>query len=386
MEKYEHIKYKDKDIYLVKTAHVSKRSVEQVHEVIAEIEPDTICIELDKGRYESVMDPEAYKKMDIIKVIKENRIAIVLVNLILSSYQKRMATKLEVKSGDEMRAAIQESQDRNIELVLADRSIQTTFIRVWRLHSFWDKIKLVMGIITACFDDEDISEEDLAKLKQSDILSAALNDISKEFPMFARGLIFERDEYLSQKIKNAPGQKIVAVIGAAHAPGIVKNIERDIDINELDTIPPKSLLSKISGWVLPTIIVLMLLSSFHLDTSTGMESLISWCLWTGCLGALGTAICLGHPLSILTALVCAPFTAINPLLAAGWFAGLTEAYVRKPRVEDLETLQDDMDSIKDMLSNRVIRILLVVIFANLGTSIGTYVSSIDIFKKLLELI
>lgn len=385
MEKYEHITYGEKDIYLVKTAHVSKRSVEQVHEVIAEIEPDTICIELDKGRYESVMDPESYKKMDIIKVIKENRIAIVLVNLILSSYQKRMATKLEVQSGDEMRAAIKESQERNIELVLADRSIQTTFMRVWRLHSLWDKVKLIMGIITACFDDEDISEEDLAKLKESDILSAALNDISKEFPMFARGLIFERDEYLSQKIKNAPGKKIVAVIGAAHAPGIVKNIEKDIDIEELEKIPPKTFLSKVSGWIVPAIIILMLISSFQMNNEVGMQGIMTWLLWNGSLSAIGTAIVLGHPLSILVAFIAAPITSLNPLLAAGWFAGLTEAYLRKPRVEDLENLTDDVGSIKSMLSNRVIRILLVVIFANLGSSIGTYVSGFNIFKNLLEL-
>jgi len=163
MERYEHIQYKNKDIYLIKTAHVSKKSVEQVHEVIAEIEPDTICIELDKGRFESIKDTEGYKKMDIVQVIKKKRIAIVLVNLILSSYQKRMANKLEVNSGDEMRAAIEESEQRNCRLVLADRNIQTTFSRVWRMHSLWDKCKLVMGIIEACFDDEDISEEDLEK-------------------------------------------------------------------------------------------------------------------------------------------------------------------------------------------------------------------------------
>lgn len=386
MENYEHISYKEKDIYLIKTAHVSKRSVEQVHEVIAEIEPDTICIELDQGRYESIMDPEAYKKMDIVKVIKEKRIAIVLVNLILSSYQKRMASKLEVNSGDEMRAAIAESQSRNIHLELVDRNIQTTFMRVWRLHSFWDKCKLVMGIISACFDDEDITEDDLAQLKENDMLSAALNDISKQFPKFARGLIFERDEYLSQKIKTAPGNKIVAVVGAAHAPGIIKNLDKEIDIKKLEEIPPKSLTSKLVGWLIPAIIILMLISSFHLDSSTGLSSLLNWFLWNGTLSALATALVLGHPLSVLVAFLAAPITSLNPLLAAGWFAGLMEAHLRKPRVLDLENLQDDMGSIRKMLNNRVIRILLVVIFANIGSTLGTYISGINIFKNLLKLI
>ncbi|MBR3694176.1 MAG: TraB/GumN family protein, partial [Erysipelotrichales bacterium] len=342
MERYEHIQYKNKDIYLIKTAHVSKKSVEQVHEVIAEIEPDTICIELDKGRFESIKDTEGYKKMDIVQVIKKKRIAIVLVNLILSSYQKRMANKLEVNSGDEMRAAIEESEQRNCRLVLADRNIQTTFSRVWRMHSLWDKCKLVMGIIEACFDDEDISEEDLEKLKQSDMLSAALEEISGKFPKFAQGLIFERDAYLAQKIKTAPGKKIVAVIGAAHCNGIIQNMEKDIDLKELDTIPEKSLASKIAGWIIPALIVIMLASSFHLDSEVGMQGIMNWFLWNGTLSALGTLLVGGHPLSILVAFIAAPFTSLNPLLAAGWFAGLTEAYVRKPKVEDLENLQDDM--------------------------------------------
>lgn len=385
MERYEHIQYKNKDIYLIKTAHVSKRSVEQVHEVIAEIEPDTICIELDKGRYESVKDTEGYKKMDIVQVIKKKRIAIVLVNLILSSYQKRMANKLEVNSGDEMRAAIEESEQRGCRLVLADRNIQTTFTRVWRMHSLWDKFKLVMGIIEACFDDEDLSEEDLEKLKQSDMLSAALEEISSKFPKFAQGLIFERDAYLAQKIKTAPGKKIVAVIGAAHCNGIIKNMEKDIDLKELDTIPEKTLASKIAGWIVPVLIIVMLISSFHLDSEVGLQGIMNWFLWNGTLSALGTAIVGGHPLSILTAFVAAPFTSLNPLLAAGWFAGLTEAYVRKPKVEDLESLQDDMGSVKSMLKNGVIRILLIVVFANIGSTIGTYIGGLNIFKNLIDL-
>ena len=160
MANIEHITYQDKDIYLIKTAHVSKESVREVHEAINELQPDVICVELDKGRYESLLNPEAYKQMDIIKIIKEKRTAIVLVNLVLSSYQKRMAKKLEVNSGDEMRAAIEEAKEKDIKLVLADRNIQTTFARVWRAHTFWDKIKLISGIIAACFEDEDLTEED----------------------------------------------------------------------------------------------------------------------------------------------------------------------------------------------------------------------------------
>ncbi|MBR3841257.1 MAG: TraB/GumN family protein [Erysipelotrichales bacterium] len=384
MANIEHITYQDKDIYLIKTAHVSKESVREVHEAIEELQPDVICVELDKGRYESLLNPEAYKQMDIIKIIKEKRTAMVLVNLVLSSYQKRMAKKLEVNSGDEMRAAIEEAKERNLKLVLADRNIQTTFTRVWRAHTFWDKIKLIGGIIGACFDDEDLTEEDLEQLKQTDMLTAALNDISKEFPRFAESLIFERDKYLTAKIREANGKKIVAVIGAAHSIGIKEHINDEISIEELDRIPPKTFLSKISGWIIPAIIIGLILSSFQVDASLGFEQIKSWLLWNGGLSALGTLLVMGHPLSILTAFVAAPFTSLNPLIAAGWFAGLVEAYMRKPRVIDLENLSDDMNSLKGIMNNRFIRILLVVVMANLFSSIATYVSGADIIKNLLS--
>lgn len=384
MQNVELIKYQDKEIYLIKTAHVSKESVQEVHEAINEIQPDAICVELDKGRYESIINPEAYKQMDIIKIIKEKRTAMVTVNLILASYQKRMASKLDVNSGDEMRAAIKEAEERNIDLVLADRNIQTTFTRVWRSHTFMDKIKLIGGIISACFEDEELTEEDLQNLKENDMLTAALSEISKEFPRFAESLIFERDRYLTAKIREAKGQKIVAVIGAAHSIGIKKHINDKISIEELDKIPPKTFVEKISGWIIPAIIVGLIISSFQVNPDLGWQQIKSWFLWNGGLSALGTLLVLGHPLSILTALLAAPITSLNPLIAAGWFAGLVEAIIRKPRVIDLENLNSDMNSFKTAMKNRFIHILLVVIMANLFSSLGTYISGADIIKNLLS--
>lgn len=384
MQNVEHLTYEGKDIYLIKTAHVSKESVKEVHEAINEINPDVICVELDKGRYDSLLNPDAYKNMDIIKIIKEHRTAMVLVNLILASYQKRMASKLEVNSGDEMRAAIEEAKSRGLEPVLADRNIQTTFTRVWRLHTFKDKIKLINAIIGSIFSDEDISEEELAKLKQSDMLTAALKDISSAFPKFAEGLIFERDKYLTAKIREAEGQKIVAVIGAAHSIGIKEHLNEEINVEALDEIPPKSKISQIIKWAIPALIILLIISSFTIDSNLGWNQIKSWILWNGTMSAIGTALVLGHPLSILTAFIAAPITSLNPLLAAGWFAGLTEALIRKPRVNDLENLSDDINSFKGILSNRFIRILLVVIMANIFSSIATYISGADIISNLIN--
>ena len=210
------LNYQDKQIYLVKTAHVSKTSIEDVDKCIEEVKPDSICIELDEQRYEKLENPEKWRDTDIVKVIKEKQVGYLMVNVILSSFQKRMAKSLGSTSGGEMMEGIRLAKENNLNLVLADRPIKTTFSRIWNMLGGKEKFKLLVSIISSIFSDEEISEEELSKLKEADALEAALGEISKEFPVVKKVLVDERDQYLAQKIKTAPGKKIVAIIGAAH--------------------------------------------------------------------------------------------------------------------------------------------------------------------------
>ncbi len=378
------ITYEHKELILIGTAHVSKNSAEEVRTLIEQEQPDTVCVELDQGRYDSLMNKDVFQNMDIVQIIKNKKTAIVLVNVLLGSYQKRLAKQMDIQAGQEMLVGIEEAKKINATLVLADRNIQTTFIRVWRSHSFWDKWKLLLGIIEAAFSDEEISEADLEHLKSSDVLTASLKELSDHFPKFANSLIFERDAYLAYKIKHAPGTKIVAICGAAHIPGIIKEIPKDQSLADLNHIPEKSRLSKSLGWLIPLLIVGIIVFTFTMDQSVGWSQMKSWIAWTGLMAALGTLIARGHPLSILTAALAAPISALHPLIAAGWFAGLAEAYLRKPKVADFESLVDDVGTLKGFLRNRVIRIIMVVILANLFTSIGSFVSGLDIVKQFLS--
>lgn len=373
--------YKGKEIYLVKTAHVSKNSVEDVTNTINEIAPDSICIELDKQRYEKLKNPDQWRDTDIIKIIKSKQVGYLLVNLILASYQRKMASNMNSTSGAEMMEGIRLSEERNIKLVLADRSIKTTFSRIWNKLDIKEKSKLLLGIIDSMFDKEEISEEELQKLKQQDELEAALLEVSKEFPNVKRVLVDERDQYLSTKIKNAPGKKIVAIIGAAHAIGIEKNLNNDFDLKELeDTTKKKSYLP----WIIPLIIIGLLVYTFIANKDIGFESLKGWIIWNGSLSAIGTMLAGGHILSIVTAFLMAPITSLNPLLASGFFAGFVEASIRKPKVKDFEDLAKDTSTIKGFWKNRVTRVLLVVLFANVFSALGTFISSIDVVRKFIE--
>ena len=377
--------YKDKEIYLVKTAHVSKNSVQDVIDCVEEINPDSICIELDKQRYDKLNNPDAYSNQDIVKVIKEKQVGFLLVNLILASFQKRMAKTMNSTSGAEMMEGIKLAKDKNISLVLADRSIKGTFSRIWNKLSFKEKIHLLSSMITSIFEDEEITEEDINKLKEADALEAALLEIGKEFPTVKKVLVDERDQYLCKKIRDAKGKKIVAIIGAAHAKGIEKNLNKDINLSELDDISKKKVSSgNIIKWLIPIALISMVVYTIYTNKDIGLSQLKSWLLWHGSLSALGTILALGHPLSILVSFIMSPITSLNPLLASGWFAGIVEASIRKPKVKDFEDLAEDTATFKGFFKNRVTRILFVVIFSNLFSTLGTFVSGIDIVRKFIE--
>ena len=378
------LNYKDKEIYLVKTAHVSKNSINDVKECIGEVKPDSICIELDEDRYKKISDPEKWSDTDIVKVIKEKKVGFLLVNLILASFQRRMAINMDSNSGGEMLEGIKQAKELNVPLVLADRPIKTTFSRIWNSLGLYEKSKLLVSIIGSIFDDEEISEEDLQALKEADALDAALNEVGKEFPNVKKILVDERDAYLSSKIKNADGKKIVAIIGAAHAGGIERNLDKDIDIDELNVVKKKKDIGTVIKWLIPIAIISIIIYTLWSNRDAGLSQIKSWILWNGTLSAIGTLLAFGHPLSILTAFVMAPITSLNPLLAAGWFAGLVEAMIRKPKVKDFENLGEDTNTLKGFWKNRVTRILLIVVFANVFSSIGTFISGLDIFTTFLK--
>jgi pheromone shutdown-related protein TraB len=369
-----------KEIILIGTAHVSKASAEQVKEVIELERPDAVCIELDEQRYQSITDGDKWRDMDIFKVIKEKKATVLLINLALSSFQKRMANQLGINAGQEMIQGIHSAKEVNATLVLADRNIQITFSRIWHNVGLWGKMQLLTQIIFSIFSNESISEEELEKMKSQDMLNSMLNEFTEHFPKLKTPLIDERDQYLAQKIKEAPGNKVVAVLGAAHVPGIKEEIKKDHDLALITRIPKPSKVPKIIGWAIPIAIIAMIAYTFYTNPTLGAQQTLSWLLWHGGLSALGTALAFGHPLTILTAFIAAPITALDPITAAGWFTGIVQAAIVKPNVRDFESLADDVTSLKGFWNNKVTRILLVVVMANLGSSLGTFIGGADVIR------
>lgn len=363
----------DKDVLLVGTAHVSRDSAELVTRVIAEEKPDTVCVELCQPRYQALRNKNQWREMDIFQVIKEKKAFLLLANLLLAAFQKKVAEQFDIQPGADMMAAINAAENIGAEIHLADREIRTTLARAWNALGWWGKFKLLFQTMLSISGADEIEEEDIERLKQEDVLQMALKELEKSHPVLQKIMIDERDRYLSQKIKTAPGKKIVAVVGAGHAAGIQRYWESPIALEELDAVPPPGISRHILKWGIPLLIIAGFAAGFFFGgADTGARMLGWWVVANSALAALGAIIVLAHPFTVLASAVAAPLTSVSPVIGAGWVAGLAEALLRKPTVGDLEDLSEDITSLKGFWRNRATRILLVVVLVNLGSAVGTF--------------
>ncbi len=367
-----------KEIILVGTAHISQESVETVRQVIETQAPDTVCVELDSQRYQSLRDPNRWHSLNLIQVLKKGQGPFLLANLVLASFQKRMGLHTGVKPGAELAEAASLAEEKGIAVRLVDREIRTTLLRAWRKTGLWKKMQLVSTLLASVFEDQKLDEEELARLRQTDTLSAMLDEMSTLLPSVKTILVDERDLYMAHHIRQAPGDKVVAVVGAAHLPGIVRQLHQEDDpsrIAEISTIPEKSGFSKIVPWLIPAIVFALFVAGFFFgDREKIAGAAVAWVLANGILASLGTILALGHPLTIVSAFIAAPITSLNPTIGAGFVTGLVQAFIVPPSVKDMENVGDDLATVKGWWKNRMTRVLLVFLFSSLGSALGTVVA------------
>lgn len=382
----------DKNIILLGTAHVSKESCDEVRAVIEEKKPDCVAIELDEQRYASLNDSEGWKNLDIIKVLKEKKGFLLLANLVMANFQRKMGANVGVKPGDEMRAGIDTAKSLGIPCEMVDRPIQTTLSRAWGMNSGSGKAKLLSALLASAFDKEEISGDEIESLKNKSEMDGMMQELSEYMPGVKKVLIDERDFYLASHIwqaVNKDGRKsVVAVLGAGHLPGVQRNLEeiaagkKGTGTEEISRLPPKKAGSKIIGWAIPVLVILLIAAGFvYGGVTKGLNLVGSWVFWNAVLAGLGALAAGGHPLTILVSAVGAPFTSLCPLVGVGMFAGIVQAVVCKPKVKDLENVQNDM-SVKGFYRNRLLRVLLVFFLSSLGSSIGTFVGGSSIVVSL----
>ncbi len=379
----------EREIILLGTAHVSRDSVDEVKQVIHDEEPDHVCVEIDAQRYKTLTEGQDWSKLSIDKVLKERKGFLLLANLVLQAFQKKLGENLGVKPGEEMKAAIDAAAEGEIPHTLADREIQITLRRAWSHSSLWNKMKMIASLLASIFSNEKLSEDEIEQLKQKNALQDMMEELADYLPSVKEVLIDERDRYLAANIFNAPGSRIVAVIGAGHVRGIIEWLyafhesRAETDLEEISNVPSPPKMNRILPWIIPAVIVGLIAAGFiHSGWNQGLRMFLYWVVVNGALSSVGAIVALAHPLTVLLSFIAAPFTSLNPTIGVGIVTGLFEGYIRRPRVSDFENIQTDILSVRGFFRNRFTHALVVFFLSSVGSAAGTFIA----FPFLLSLL
>ncbi|NOY72542.1 MAG: TraB/GumN family protein [Gammaproteobacteria bacterium] len=382
----------DTRVTLLGTAHVSKASAEKVRELLNSGDYDAVAIELCPSRHNAMIDPDALAKMDLLQVMKKGQVAMVTASLALGAFQQRLAEEVGIEPGAEMRVALDIADESGLPVLLIDREIGTTLKRIYRNVPFWRRMGLISGLVASVVSREKVSEQEIERLKEGDMLETAFAEIAQHESDIFKPLIDERDRYmvarLQQQISDSHYQHVLAVVGAGHLKGMKTYLEEHeisdapATIASLDAVPEASQWPKFIPWIVVVLILTGFFIGFLRSPDLGLELVIDWVVINGTLAALGALIAAAHPITIIAAFFAAPITSLNPTISAGLVTAAVETYVRKPQVGDFMRLRKDTAHFTGWWRNRVSRILLIFILATVGSAAGTYIAGFRIFEKL----
>lgn len=383
------------EFVLLGTAHVSRVSADAVREMLAGEHFDAVAVELCQPRYDSMRDPEAYRKLDLFQVIRQRKVGLIAANLALSAFQRRLAEQFGIEPGAEMKAAIDGAEARGVPVWLIDREIGVTLRRAYHSVGFFDRLSIVGGLGASLLTREEVSEAEIEKLKEGDLLGSMFNEFARESPPLYEALIGERDRYMTARLReySADGvpRRVLVVIGAGHLAGI----ERELPVQEapphelvatLSTLPPPSHFGRWFAIAIFVIIAGAIGLTFTHGARAGTDALITWVMFTGGFAALGAVAAAAHPLSTLAAFIAAPLKPFRPGVPASAISAGVEAWLRKPRVADFDTLRDDVAHWSGWWKNRIARTLLNFMFVTIGTLVGEYLAGIRIISNLRNLL
>jgi len=376
---------------LIGTAHVSRASAEAVHELSKSGEFDAIAVELCQARYDSLTSERKWTDLDLYKIIREGKAGLVMANLALSAYQRRIAEQFGIEPGAEMRAAAETAKELGLPLQLVDRDLATTLKRSYANVPWYKRLYLSAGLALGMISSDEIDEESIEKLKEGDILESTFTEFAEQSPELYEALIAERDRFMAARLRDENAGKenhrVLVVIGAGHMEGIARHLQEEnrppTEISsELSVMPRPSRWPRLIPWAIMALILTGFVIGFSRSPELGWQLIFIWVAINGGLAALGAVLARAHPVTVLSAVVAAPLTSLNPTIAAGMVTGLVESWLRKPRVSDLENLRYDITTIKGWFRNPATRILLVFFLSNLGSAIGTWVAGLRIFSEL----
>lgn len=379
---------------LLGTAHVSAESADEVRRLIRSGEFDAVAIELCPSRHQSMIDPDALAGQDLFEIFRQGKAGMVAASLALGAFQQRVAEQAGIEPGAEMRAALEETQSRNLPLLLIDRDVGVTLKRIYRNVPWWQRFSLFTGLLGSVMSRQEVSSADIERLKEGDILESTFNEFAEQSESLFTPLISERDRYMALRIgeENPTGRyrNVLVVIGAGHLKGLVGHLEQPLpddprpEREALEHTPPRARWWRAVPWLITALVLAGFAIGFSRNSDLGWQLVGDWFLINGVLSAVATVFALAHPLTVVATFFAAPLTSLNPTIGAGFVAAGVELLLRKPKVRDFSQLRHDVAVLRGWWRNRVSRTLLVFLFATLGSAAGTWVAGFRIAEALFS--
>ena len=377
---------------LLGTAHVSRASVDAVRHHLESGTFDAVAVELCASRHKALTDADAWRELDLFAVIREGKANMMIASLALAAYQRRIAEQFGIEPGAEMKAAIESADATGLPLQLIDREIGITLKRTGKRLSWWKRWVMVNGLIISLFSREKISEEDIERLKQGDMLEETFSEFASASPEVYESLIAERDRFMAARLRQEnsghSGRRVLAIVGAGHLEGTARALQAEsatdpaVEVEALNQMPPPSRIWKFIPWLILVAVLSGFAIGFSRSPELGWSLVLTWVAINGGLSAIGAALARAHPLTVITALLAAPLTSLNPTIGAGMVTGAMEAWLRKPKIADFESLRDDVIKLSGWWKNRVARVFLVFFLSNLGSAVGTWVAGLSMIRQL----
>ncbi len=389
-EPVKHVERDGVEYTLLGTAHVSRTSAETVQRLLESGQYDAVAIELCASRYQALTEHESWQKLDLFALLRQGKAGMMMASLALAAYQRRLADQFGIEPGAEMKAAIEGARRAELPVQLIDRELGVTLRRASRRLSWWKRWVMINGLVFSLFSREKISEEDIERLKEGDLLTETFSEFSEASPELYESLIAERDRYMAARLRRQnegrTGRRVLAVIGAGHLAGTAEALTGPDDpgrrLKELDAMPPPSKALKAIPWLILVAVMSGFIIGFNRSPELGWSLVLTWVVINGSLSALGALLARAHPITVLTAIFAAPLTSLNPTIGAGMVTGAVETWLRKPRVIDFESLRDDVTRLSGWYRNRVSHVFVVFFLSNLGSAAGTWIAGFRMVQQL----
>ncbi len=344
-------------------------------------------MELDLGRFHALKkDAREPSVAEVLEVRNFNQL---LIQWILSYLQRKIGIDVGVEPGAEMKAAIEEAEQRGLPISLVDRDIRLTLLRFWQSLGIIGKIKMFFALVVSIAEVDELEKVDIEAMKDQSVIDMVMEEFRKFSPEGARSLIDERDAFIAHnlvRLKEQNAGRILAVVGAGHVSGIKGYLDAP------ETLPPMESLTRqpksypwgtIFGFAVTALFILLLaaIGFSGVGLYTLLYAFLFWVVIHGVFSAAFTLAAGGHPYSALTCFGVAWMTSLNPLLHVGWIAAAVEAKVRSPAVTDFRKIYE-AETLTDMARIPLFKVVLIAAVANIGSLLGTFLYFIFLFPVL----